>query len=62
VTPQAKGYPFEVGLPVGGPVQGVVLADQVKSLDWKARKAELAGKAPPATVAEVIAKLSTLLQ
>ncbi len=62
VTSQVKGYPFEVRLPADGPVQGVVLADQVKCLDWKARKADFAGKAPPAAVAEVIAKLSTLIQ
>ena len=44
VTNQRKGYPFEVGLPSEGialedgfPVTGVILADQVKTLDWKAR-------------------------
>lgn len=38
VTSQAKGYPFEVGLPYGGHVSGVILSDQVKSLDWRARR------------------------
>ena len=38
ITSQVKGYPFEVRIPDGLPVRGVILADQVKSLDWKARK------------------------
>src|SRR5438270_8099109 len=39
ITSQVKGYPFEVPLPDGLAVAGVVLADQVKSLDWRARQA-----------------------
>lgn len=42
VTSQVKGYPFEVRIPDGLPVNGVILSDQVKSLDWKARNAEKA--------------------
>lgn len=61
VTSQKKGYPFEVGLPTGLPLSGVVLADQVKSLDWHARKAELAGRLPATTLREVLQKLGTLL-
>ena len=61
VTSQVKGYPFEVPLPAGLGVQGVVLADQVKSLDWRARQAEFAGRLPPDHLAEVLAKLATLL-
>lgn len=61
VTSQVKGYPFEVALPKGLPVAGVVLSDQLKSLDWTARRAEFAAKAPAALVAEIIAKASTLL-
>ena len=37
ITNQIKGYPFEVLLPVGLPVAGAILSDQVKSLDWHAR-------------------------
>ena len=40
ITSQIKGYPFEVRLPSGLPVRGTILADQVKSLDWRARRAE----------------------
>ena len=61
ITTKAKGYPFEVALPAGLEVSGVVLADQVKSLDWRARRASLFGRAPSKTVREVLGKLSTLL-
>ena len=61
ITNQRKGYPFEVEIPSGLPVTGVVLADQVKSLDWRARQAELICVLPAETVAEVLAKLATLL-
>ena len=62
ITSRAKGYPFEVQLPSDLPVKGVVLADQVKSLDWRARRAELAGHLPEDTCGEVIGKLATLLE
>jgi mRNA interferase MazF len=58
---QSKGYPFEVAIPVGLHVTGVVLVDQVKSLDWRARRAELICTLPSEIVAEVLAKLTTLL-
>lgn len=61
LTNQVKDYPFEVRLPAGLPMAGVVLADQAKSLDWRARNAELACTLPPQTVAEVLEKLGTLL-
>jgi len=61
ITRRVKGYPFEVEIPSGLAVGGVILADQVKSLDWRARTAELAGRLPIATVAEVLQKLNTLL-
>ncbi|MDP2919382.1 MAG: endoribonuclease MazF [Dehalococcoidia bacterium] len=61
VTSQIKGYPFEVLLPEGLPVSGAILSDQVKSLDWRARKAELIFKLPPETMTEVLQKLGTLL-
>lgn len=62
ITSQVKGYPFEVLIPDGLEVSGAVLSDQVKSLDWKARKAEFSCKLPPATFNEVIQKLSTLIR
>jgi mRNA interferase MazF len=62
VTSQEKGYPFEVRIPDGLPVSGVVLSDQVKSLDWRAREAEWACRLPEKTVNDVLAKLATLLR
>ena len=61
ITTQVKGYPFEVPIPKGLEVWGVVLADQVKSLDWKARKARFCCTVPAATMAEVLRKLAPLL-
>jgi mRNA interferase MazF len=46
ITSQVKGYPFEVSIPDGLQVSGVVLSDQTKSLDWRARKAEFVCKVP----------------
>jgi mRNA interferase MazF len=61
ITSQVKEYPFEVGIPEECDVIGVILSDQVKSLDWRARQAELLCQIPAQTVAEVLAKLNTLL-
>lgn len=62
ITSQVKGYPFEVPLPVGLAVSGVVLADQVKSLDWRARQVELIAPLPVPVVAQVLRKLTALLE
>jgi mRNA interferase MazF len=59
MTTQLKGYPFEVVLAGGRP--SAVLADQVKSLDWMERKAKYRGKAKPAELAEVRAKIVALV-
>lgn len=67
ITTQVKGYPFEVKVsdtkpyPGGKAATGVVLADQLRCFDWRARKAELMAKAPDDLVAEVWAKLKVLL-
>ena len=61
ITNQAKGYPFEVPIPTGLAVSGVVLADQVKSLDWRAQHADLLITLPEAVATEVLQKLQTLL-
>ena len=61
ITNQIKGYPFEVVLPSDLAVSGAILSDQVKSLDWRVRKAELICTLPGATVAETLQKLGTLL-
>lgn len=61
ITNRAKGYPFEVPIPGGSAVAGVVGADQVKSLDWRARKAAHIGAVPKDVLAQVLQRLQTLL-
>ena len=61
ITSVVKGYPFEVAIPEDLGVSGVVLADQVKSLHWRARRAEVKEKLPPEVTEEVLAKLNALL-
>jgi mRNA interferase MazF len=62
ITSQRKGYPFEVALPTGLRVQGVVLADQVKSLDWRVRRAERVDGVPHGVLDEAVAKIRVLLE
>jgi mRNA interferase MazF len=62
VTTKAKGYPFEVALPLDCPVQGVAFADQVKCLDWRARHARRAAVLPAAVIAQVLARTRALLE
>lgn len=61
ITNKKKGYPFEVEIPSGMPVSGVVLADQIKSLDWRVRRAERACVLPATTVDLILAKAALLL-
>jgi mRNA interferase MazF len=62
VTSQVKGYPFEVAIPEGLPVSGVILSDQVKSLDWKARKAEKACSLPEESTKKVLQRVKALIE
>ena len=61
LTKQVKGYPFEVSLPSGLSLKGVALADQLKSLDWRARNAEYIAALPEAITKEIIRRASLLL-
>jgi mRNA interferase MazF len=61
ITNQIKGYPFEVVIPSGLPVSGAVLTDQLKSLDWRSRKAHHISNLPPEVMREVLQKASLLL-
>lgn len=61
LSTRIKGYPFEVLTDVDGQ-PGVVLSDQVKSLDWRVRKAKKKGAVPEAVLQDVRAKLKALLQ
>ena len=61
ITRQVKGYPFEVALPEGLDIVGVVLSDQVRSLDWRRRNAQPATVLPKETIEEVMQKVGLLL-
>lgn len=61
VTSHVKGYPFEVPLPLGGKIGGVVLADHVKNVDWQARRVAFEAKAPEEIVTDVRERLRVLL-
>lgn len=62
ITSKIKGYPFEVGLPSELEVGGVILSDQIKSLDWRTREAKYAGKAPRRVIEDCLKKINVLLQ
>jgi mRNA interferase MazF len=62
ITTQVKGYPFEVAVEGTAKVRGVILADQVKSLDWQVRKAEKKGKVSRAVLEEVVDKVRAILE
>ena len=61
ITSRAKGYPFEIAVPDGLGIEGVVLSDAIKSLDWGARRAEFAARLPGADVARVVGVVQALL-
>ena len=61
LTTRIKGYPFEVNIHGPSGAAGVVLADQVKCLDWRLRRVKKINEAPAAVVTEVLAKLRALL-
>jgi len=61
ITNQTKGYPFEVAAPAGRGATGVILADHLKSIDWKARHAERLGHCTDEVIGEVRAKLAAVL-
>ena len=61
ITSQVKGYPFEVKIPEGLGISGVILSDQVKSLDWKTRDAEFICKLPKPELNEAVGKINALI-
>lgn len=58
----AKGYPFEVALPAGQRISGVVLADHLKSVDWRQRQAEKAARISRTILEQVLDRISALLR
>ncbi|MDW7739557.1 MAG: endoribonuclease MazF [Bacillota bacterium] len=61
ITNAIKGYPFEVLLPENLQVSGVILTDQVKSLDWRSRQVEYLASLPATVTSEVLSKIRTLI-
>jgi len=61
ITSRLKGYPFEVELPRGLEAKGAILCDQLKSLDWRARRATRLGSVPDPVMQEVTARILALV-
>jgi mRNA interferase MazF len=61
VTSRVKGYPFEVLLPETGTITGVVLSDQVRNLDWQARRAVFGDRVSPEILTDVRERLRTVI-
>jgi len=61
VTSHAKGYPFEVPVPSSQSIKGVILSDHLKSLNWRQRKAQKAGRIPGSLLAQVRDRIAALL-
>jgi mRNA interferase MazF len=61
ITSHVKGYPFEVPIPAGARVRGVILADHLKSVDWRARNAERVGRLPEKTLIQTLTKAALLI-
>ncbi len=62
IASKVKGYPFEVNLSPNLEVKGVILSDQIKSLDWRVRKAKYVGKIQSDHLLKCLKKLNVLLQ
>lgn len=61
ITSKEKGYPFETKIK-GKKITGVVLSDQIKSLDWKIRKAEFIEKTTEPIINEIIDKIKVIIE
>lgn len=61
VTTQVKGYPFEVVVTDNPDVSGAVLADQMKSVDWQARRVSFKGRVDNETLRQVLGRMAALL-
>lgn len=61
VTNKSKGYPFEVPIPAGAAVSGVILADQLKSIDWRARGVQFKGRLDEETMRTAVGRVLALV-
>ncbi len=62
ITRTIKNYPFKLALPEGSQVEGVIITDQIKSLDWRSRNAEFIDKLPEPLLRDAINMFSTLIK
>jgi mRNA interferase MazF len=62
ITSRARGYPFEVAIPRGHAVAGIILVDQARSVSWEKRYVKMAGVAPVELLDEVRERLAAVLQ
>jgi mRNA interferase MazF len=62
ITSKIKGYPFEIALPINFPISGVVLVDQIKSMDWQKREAEFIGTLDNQTIERISGLLGKILE
>lgn len=60
ISTREKGYPFEVKIPHGLKISGIILSDQVKNLDWSARKSTFICRLPRPVFDEVLSKLNAV--
>ncbi|WP_010531723.1 type II toxin-antitoxin system PemK/MazF family toxin [Lentibacillus jeotgali] len=61
ITKKQKGYPFEVPLPEGSPIEGVILADQIRTFDWRSRGLKIKGQAPEAISEKCVDLIHTFI-
>ena len=61
ITKKVKGYPFEVDIPKDQKASGTILSDQIKSLDWRVRKAKKIERVPDEVIQEVLGKVESLI-
>ncbi len=62
VADNLKGYPFEVAIPAGLPASGVILADQLESVDWQSGVVEMICTLPAEIMKAILRKAATLLE
>jgi mRNA interferase MazF len=62
ITSQIKGYPFEVPVSPANGVRGVILCDQIRTVDWRARSALFITQAAADCLDDVLAKIEALLR
>jgi mRNA interferase MazF len=62
ITSRARGYPFEVAIPDGHAISGIILVDQIRSVSWEKRYIKIAGVAAVKLLDEVRERLAALLQ